>query len=135
LYLKTYVQGDQLTIKIYGNTAYKRDVGIESQVTDEIAPGVIYENDPNLPRGTQVVKKEGSTGYRAYVERIVYLNGKVEKIDERIYSSYNAKNTVIAVGTGETAPKIAPSQTTKPSGTITPGGSAKPTGGTIIPGA
>lgn len=135
LYLKTYVQGDQLTIKIYGNTANKRDVSIESQVTDEIAPGVIYENDPNLPSGTRVVKKEGATGYRAYMERVVYLNGKEEKRDAPIYSSYNAKNTVIAVGTGETAPKIAPSQTTLPSGTTTPGGSTKPPGSTIIQGA
>jgi vancomycin resistance protein YoaR len=133
LYLKTNVQGDQLTIKIYGNTAYKRDVSIESQVTDEIEPGVVYENDPNLPRGTQVVKKEGSTGYRAYMERVVYLNGKEEKRDAPIYSSYNAKNMVIAVGTGETAPKIAPSQTTKPAVTTTPSGSVKPTVGTIIP--
>jgi vancomycin resistance protein YoaR len=135
LYLKTTVQGEYITIKIFGNTAYKRDVTIESQVTDEIAPGVVYENDPNLPSGTQVVKKEGSTGYRAYMERIVYLNGKEEKRDAPIYSSYNAKNTVIAVGTGETAPKIAPSQTTKPTGTTTPGGATKPTVGTINPGA
>jgi hypothetical protein len=135
LYLKTTVQGDYITIKIFGNTAYQRDVTIESEVTDEIAPGVIYENDPNLPSGTQVVKKEGATGYRAYMERIVYLNGKEEKRYAPIYSSYNAKNTVIAVGTGETTPKIAPSGTKTPSGTTTPGGAAKPTGGTIIPGA
>jgi vancomycin resistance protein YoaR len=133
LYLKTSVQGEYITIKIFGNTAYKSDVSIESQVTDEIAPGVVYENDPNLPRGTQVVKKEGSTGYRAYMQRVVYLNGKEEKRDAPIYSSYNAKNTVIAVGTGETAPKIAPSGTTTPSGTTKPGGSTKPNGGTIIP--
>jgi vancomycin resistance protein YoaR len=135
LYLKTTVQGEYITIKIFGNTAYKRDVTIESQVTGEIASGVVYENDPNLPSGTQVVKKEGATGYRAYMERVVYLNGKEEKRDAPIYSSYNAKNTVIAVGTGETAPKIVPSQTIKPAGTTTPGGSTKPTGGTIIPGA
>ena len=135
LYLKTTVQGEYITIKIFGNTVYKRDVTIESEVTDEIAPGVVYENDPNLPSGTQVVKKEGATGYRAYMERVVYLNGKEEKRDAPIYSSYNAKNTVIAVGTGETAPKIAPLQTTKPAVPTTPSGSTKPSGGTIIPGA
>jgi hypothetical protein len=68
------------------------------------------------------------------MERVVYLNGKEENRDAPIYSSYNAKNTVIAVGTGATVPKIAPSQTTKPAGTTTPGRSTKPTGSMITPG-
>lgn len=133
LYIKSYVSGGQITINIYGNTVYKRDVRINSYVTDEIDFNVIYETDPNLPKGTEVVKKEGSKGFLAYTERVVYLNGKEEKRDAQSYSDYNPINKVIAVGTSETLPQVAPSAPESPGGQAKPGTLDRLTGGTDQP--
>lgn len=110
LYLKSFVNGGQMTIKIYGNTAYKRDVAVNTWVTQEIEPKVVYENDPNLPKGEQVVKQEGAKGFKASAERVVKLNGVVEKKETLSASDYSPVNKVIAVGVMEqVSPQIAPS--------------------------
>ncbi|MEG3071375.1 MAG: VanW family protein [Candidatus Syntrophopropionicum ammoniitolerans] len=59
LYLKSYIGSGQITINIYGNTTYKKDVRVEAYVTRELDYNLVYEDDPNLPEGTEVVKKEG----------------------------------------------------------------------------
>lgn len=135
LFIKSYVNNGQITINIYGNTAYKRDVRINSVVTEELAFNEIFETDPNLPKGTQVVKKEGANGYLAYTERVVYHSGKEEKRDAVFYSDYNPINKVIAVGTLEVSPQIAPSV---PGGQVKPpeqptGGASTGGGATSIP--
>ncbi len=110
IYIKSYVQGGQLTFKIYGNTAYKRDVTINSWITEEIEPKIVYETDPNLPKGEQVVKQEGAKGFNISAERVVRLNGVVEKREGLPSSGYSPVNKVIAVGTAENVPsQIAPS--------------------------
>ncbi len=110
LYFKTYVSGSQLTVKIYGNTDYKRDVTINTRVTEEIEPQIVYETDPNLPLGEEVVKQEGSKGFKIAAERIVKKNGVVEKKEALPSSYYNPVNKVIAVGSMEQdLPQIAPS--------------------------
>lgn len=114
LYMKSYVGDGQITINIYGNTAYKRDVRIEAYITSELEYNVIYENDPNLPKGAEVVKKEGSNGFMAFTERVVYLNGREERRDAQSYSDYSPVHKVIAVGTLEVSPQVAPGLETKP---------------------
>lgn len=111
LYLKTGVTGGQLTIKIYGNTDYKRDVTVNTWITEEIEPQVIYETDPNLPLGEEVVKQEGSKGFKTAAERIVKKNGVVEKKETIPSSNYSPVNKIIAVGSMEQdLPQIAPSK-------------------------
>ncbi|OPZ74839.1 MAG: Vancomycin B-type resistance protein VanW [Firmicutes bacterium ADurb.Bin456] len=119
LYLKTSVTGGMLTIKIYGNTSYKRDVTVNTWITEEIEPQVIYETDPNLPLGEEVVKQEGSKGFKTAAERVVKKNGVVEKREAIPSSNYSPVNKIIAVGSMEQdLPQIAPSKpapgTTKP---------------------
>lgn len=117
LYMKSYISGGQLTIKIYGNTKFKRDVTVSSWITQEIEPQVVYETDASLPKGTEVVKQEGSKGFIVAAERIVKLNGVIENSERLPSSDYNAINKIIAVGASEQAvPQIAPS-TPSPSGT------------------
>ncbi len=128
LYLKSFVYGGQITFKIYGNTADKKDVSISTWITREIEPGVVYENDPNLPKGEQVVKQEGASGFMASGERVVMLNGKVEKREALSSSEYSPMNKIIAVGTSDTVkPQIAPS-TPSPGGIRPPGQQNKPPG-------
>lgn len=145
LYLKSFVYGGQITIKIYGNTAYKRDVSVNTWITQEIEPKVVYETDPNLPKNEQIVKQEGAKGFKASAERVVRLNGLVEKRETLSSSDYNPMNKVIAVGTMEKiSPQIAPSRPTPAAGQQNkpPGnsqgntsGTAQPTGGTASDGS
>lgn len=110
LYIKAYISGGSLTFNIYGNTDYKRDVTISSWVTRVIEPQVIYETDDSLPKGDEVVKREGARGYIAVAERVVRNNGVIEKREMLPASDYNAVNKIIAVGTAvQDVPQIAPS--------------------------
>jgi len=110
LYIKTYVSGGRLTINIYGNTDYKRDVTVNSWVVREIEPQVIYETDDSLPKGVEVVKRQGAKGYVAVAERVVRNNGVIEKREMLPSSDYSAVNKIIAVGTAvQDVPQIAPS--------------------------
>jgi hypothetical protein len=110
LYVKSYVSGGQITIKIYGNTRFKRDVTVSSWIIQEIEPQVVYENDANLPKGEEVVKQEGSKGFIAVAERVVSQKGVVEKIEKLSSSDYSPVNKIIVVGTGaQVVPQIAPS--------------------------
>lgn len=110
LYIKSNVSGGQLTIKIYGNTKFKRDVTISSWITQELEPQVVYETDASLPKGEEVVKQEGSKGFITAAERVVRLKGVVEKRERLPSSDYSPVNKIIAVGTAEqSVPQIAPS--------------------------
>lgn len=117
IYIKSFVSGGQIGFKIYGNTAYKKDVRVNSWVTREIEPEVVYENDPNLLRGEQVVKQEGAKGFRVAAERLFFSDGVMEKREVLSSSEYSPVNKIIAVGTMEpAAPKIAPSTPPPPAG-------------------
>lgn len=117
LYIKSFIHSGQLSLKIYGNTAYKRDVAVNTWVTKEIDPKVVYETDPNLPKGEQVVKQEGAKGFIASAERVVSFNGVVEKKEKLSSSDYSPINKVIAVGAMEQVlPKIVPSTPTPSAG-------------------
>jgi len=117
IYIKSFVTGGMVGFKIYGNTSYKRDVTVNTWITREIEPEVVYENDPSLPKGEQVVKQEGAKGYHVSAERIFSLNGVVEKRENLPPSEYSPVNKVIAVGTLEQVlPQIAPSTPPPPAG-------------------
>lgn len=109
LYIKTYIYNGSITVKICGNSAYKRDVKINSWIgQEEIEPKIIYENDPSRPKGEQFVKQEGSKGFKAYAERVVKLNGVVEKTEMLPASDYNPLNKIILLGTKEPVPEQPP---------------------------
>ena len=123
LLIKTYVSASQVTFKIFGNGSFKRDVSIYSWITEEIEPPVVYKEDPNLPRGEQVVVQEGSKGFRAAAVRVVSKNGTVEKRETLPFSEYSPVKRVIAVGVGEPVkPQLAPPAKSgdKPSNPLTP---------------
>ncbi|MCL6639557.1 MAG: VanW family protein, partial [Firmicutes bacterium] len=135
LYLKSDVGNGSLTIRIYGNTRFKRDVVVNSWVTEEIEPKVVYESDQNLPKGEQVVKQEGAKGYRVSAVRVVMKDGVVEKREPLPSSEYSPVNKLIAVGTGEAVrPRVAPAGAgagtpASPAAPDGPGQTIDPTGG------
>ncbi len=98
--IKSKADNNSLTFKIYGNTDNKKDVTIKSWVVRVLEPEVIYEKDPNLAKGEQIIKQEGIRGYKAAGELIISQNG--EQTHKPLPESlYRARNEIIAVGTKE----------------------------------
>ncbi|CCO08814.1 VanW family protein [Desulforamulus hydrothermalis] len=98
LYLQSFVTGGRLTVKIFGNHRFKRDVVIRSWVEETYPPRTVVEKDYSLRLGDRVVKQKGAQGYRAASERIVMQDGKVIKVEKLPYSVYKARHQIISQG-------------------------------------
>lgn len=100
IYIRSYVHGDQLTFKIYGNTDYKVPVEIRTQVVEVLEPKVIQQVDPNLTRGEKIIKQKGSRGYRVTAQRVVWRNNQayVEKLPD---SFYDPVDQIVVIGAKE----------------------------------
>ncbi len=109
IYLKAPVRGSRITIKIYGNTRYKRRVEIYTKTVKVFEPKKKYEQDPNLEAGKEVVKQAGKRGYRVETERWVWNNGAVTR-EALPASLYKPRDEIVAVGT-----KPVPTTVTPPS--------------------
>jgi len=107
VYLTTRVTDDTLTVKIYGNAADRKKIRVRSWIEEEFAPQEVRQPDPNLERGREVVKQEGARGYRVAAERIIEEGGAERR--ERLPASYYPPvDRVVAVGTREPVPTLAP---------------------------
>lgn len=101
LVIKTQVAGNKLTIKLYGPHQTIPPVKIVSRIRAKIKPKTVVKEDPTLPKGTEIVEREGSLGYRTEVIRLVETEGIVSK--ELISSDYyRPVPRVIRVGTAST---------------------------------
>lgn len=99
IYMKSEVTGNNLTVKLYGNTEKNPRVELSSWVVEKIEPTVVYEKDPNLASGEKVVKQEGTYGFKAAAVRYVWTGGK--KTEEPLPQSlYNPVRRIVAIGTG-----------------------------------
>ncbi|MDO7788701.1 VanW family protein [Desulforamulus aquiferis] len=98
LYIQSYVSGGNLTIKIFGNNSFRRDVVIRSWVDETYEPETIVEQDHSIRKGDRIVKQQGAPGYKALAERIVMQNGQVIKVEKLPFSIYNVKNKIISQG-------------------------------------
>ncbi|RYD06467.1 hypothetical protein N752_03840 [Desulforamulus aquiferis] len=98
LYIQSHVSGGNLTIKIFGNNSFRRDVVIRSWVDETYEPETIVEQDHSIRKGDRIVKQQGAPGYKALAERIVMQNGQVIKVEKLPSSIYNVKNKIISQG-------------------------------------
>ncbi|WP_051250045.1 VanW family protein [Carboxydothermus ferrireducens] len=99
LYIKSYVNGNRITFKIFGDASLKKHVVIKSWVTKTLPYKTIIIKDPSLPEGKKVVKQEGAPGKYAKAQRIVYQNGRVVKVENLRDSYYKPMNEIILVVT------------------------------------
>ncbi len=105
IYMKSEVTVNNLIVKLYGNTEKTPRVELSSWVVEKIAPGVVYENDPNLAAGEKAVKQEGTNGFKAAAVRYVWKDGA--KTSETLLPSiYSPVRRIIAIGTGEARPAV-----------------------------
>jgi len=98
--LKTEVQRDTLTVKVFGNTAaHPSDLSLETEVVEVLPPPETIIEDPNLPRGKTFTEQEGSAGY---VTKTYLVRGTGTAKTRRLISQdrYNPKPTVLRAGSG-----------------------------------
>lgn len=98
LYIQSYVVRGRMTVKIFGNASFDRDVVIRSWVEETYHPETVVEKDYGIRMGDRVVKQNGAQGYKASAERIVMQNGQVVKVEKLPLSVYKAKNQIISQG-------------------------------------
>ena len=98
IYIKAITQDSSLTIKIFGNNQYKRDVELQTWITETIEPETVYETDANLEKGQETVKQAGSKGYYAEGSRVIYNKGLVEAKKPLPQSKYKKVDKIISVG-------------------------------------
>ncbi|MCL6561291.1 MAG: VanW family protein [Firmicutes bacterium] len=113
LYLRTIVGSNQLTIKIFGNKKFVRNVELRSWVTEVFKPKTIRREDPNLEVGKVVVKQKGVRGCYARAERL-FKDGERIVSEELPPSFYHPLDEIIAVGTKVVPAVVAPPQPTEP---------------------
>lgn len=100
LYIKTLVSGGRITVKIYGNSHYKKNISIKTKTVETFDYKVVYESDPTLAKGTQKIKKEGVKGAKIVADRVIVENGS-SRLESLPTSLYNPQNRIVLVGTGE----------------------------------
>lgn len=100
IYIRSFMNAGQITLKVYGNTDYKVPVNIRTWTSQVIEPKVEKQPDHNLKKGEEIAKQKGSRGFRIAAERIIIENG-VTKREELPGSFYQPVKRIIAVGTKE----------------------------------
>lgn len=108
LHIRTLVQNNRLTIKIFGNKRFKRRVEVKSWITEVLEPEVVRSEDPNLEAGKTVVKQKGIRGCRAAAERLVWDGGELVLKEKLPPSFYHPVEEIVAVGTKVVPTIVAP---------------------------
>ncbi|MFZ3172706.1 MAG: VanW family protein [Carboxydocellales bacterium] len=101
LYIKSSIKGNRLVFKLFGDPNENKEVVIIDDIELVIENKTIFENDPNLEQGKEVVKEKGHKGFRTTTVRLVKESNRVVKREVVAKSFYKPINRVIALGTGE----------------------------------
>lgn len=96
IYLYSSVEGDKITMKIFGkNKDLTKTIKLEPQVTEIYYPNsdeIVY--DSSIAKGNTKVEVESRSGYKAYLYKNIYQNGNLvlrELISENIYKPRRGK--------------------------------------------
>lgn len=95
--LKTAVQGNGLTVKVFGNDSIKKSVHINSWITKTIKPKTTYKIDPAVAPGQPRLIQKGSEGYRVASERVVLEGGREVERESLPASYYQPVEEIVAV--------------------------------------
>ncbi|MFZ5647903.1 MAG: VanW family protein [Bacillota bacterium] len=103
LYMKTSYSTGKIAVKIYGNTKYRKQVTISTNVVETIPFKEVYDHDPSLEQGEIKLKRKGVPGLKVVAERLLVENGSVvvEKLPE---SHYRPVDQVVIYGPGVEPP-------------------------------
>jgi len=95
--IKTAIQGNGLTVKVFGNNNVKKSVQINSWITNTIEQKKIYQIDTTVTPGQPKLVQQGSQGYKVASERVVLEGGKEIKREPLPASYYQPVAEIVAV--------------------------------------
>ena len=128
IYIEGYTKGKSITFKVYGQETRpdNRRVEYVNDIVQVIKPGKeVVTEDETKDTDYKEVTQTAHTGYKAYLYKIVYINGKQVSKEEINYSSYRATPKYVTIGTKpKETESPSPSATADPNGA---NGDKKPT--------
>ena len=117
IFIDGYCENNQVIVSIYGHKSMKTDdtIKFESVVTEEIpAPQTIYEDDPTLEVGKEVVEVKALDGKRVNLYKLYYRGDQLVNRVLVNNSYYRPRAAVIKRGTKKVAgDKNKPNQPTQ----------------------
>ena len=128
IYVEGYTEGKSITFKVYGQETRpsNRTIKYENDVVQVIKPGKeVVTEDSTKDEGYEEVTQTAHTGYKAYLYKFVYIDGKQVSKEEVNFSSYRATPKYVTKGTKPVEPSASPSISPSPEASNTP--DAKPT--------
>ena len=126
IYILGKTEGTDIKFTIYGKEYRDKDWSIEfvSKTKAEIPPKVEEIKDDTLKKGKKVVEKQGKTGYKAELWKVIHQKGKEDESVKINSSYYLSTTTVIRVGTKEE--KKEKKEKPTDDGAAAPGSDSKP---------
>lgn len=99
IYIRAAASGGRLTIRIYGNTQYKKKIEISNIIDQTLDYTTVIEQDPKLNPGEEKVDHNGQLGYVVRSFRTFYgENGKITKTEQLGRDTYDPLNKLIYRG-------------------------------------
>lgn len=130
IYIKSMYSPGRVSVKLYGNTDFRREVTIRTRVVETFPFKEVYQPDPSLKAGESRVIRNGISGMRVTAERIVLGSGAY-KVESLPTSLYRPVDQLVHTGPGFSSPETAPPAAVSPA---SPVDTAVPGGVTGIPG-
>ncbi|HBV95726.1 MAG TPA: vanomycin resistance protein VanB [Desulfotomaculum sp.] len=134
IYMKTLVSPGRITVKLYGDTEYKKQVIIKTKVVETIPFKQTYEKDLTLREGEVKLKRKGNPGLRVVAERVLVENG-LTRVESLPASLYHPVSQVVLLGPGvEPTGDLLPGEENKAGSREQPGEAVSDTvSGGIVP--
>ena len=107
VFLECYASGGRLVANIYGKEIHGagRTLKFYNQLIGTTAPsGERITYDSSLPRGSRIVTRRATTGYKYALLKDVYENGVKVSTEQINTSAYRAAPAEVRVGTGPVPP-------------------------------
>lgn len=99
VYIRASASGGRLTISIYGNTLYKKNIEISNIIDQTLDYTTVIEQDPKLNPGEEKVDHNGQLGYVVRTFRTFYgEDGKIIKTEQLGRDTYDPLNKLIYHG-------------------------------------
>lgn len=102
IYIEGYTVGKSITFKVYGHETRPSNRTIEyvNDVVQVIKPGKeVVTEDETKDTDYREVTQTAHTGYKAYLYKIVYVDGKQVSKEQVNYSTYRATPAHVTIGT------------------------------------
>lgn len=108
IFLKTEVVGNRITVKIFGDTAFKKDIRISNNIVKTYPFKVINKDDSTIPKGQKIIKQKGVNGYKVTSKLNIYNGGKLISSENLRSSTYKPLDQIVLNGTKKTTVSTKP---------------------------